>query len=362
MTTGGTTQERYSIAFILPSFAGGGAERVVLNLLALIEKRRFDPVLIVLNPHGPLSGEVPPGVRVVALNRRRLRDALPELVGTLRTMRPNVAFSTFTHVNFPLLALQSLFPATRLLVREANLPSINLARMPWPWGFRKGYRWLYPNAYAVVATSAIMAGELEEFGVPSCKISLLNNPVDDVALRSKAEPVERWPGAGLRFVAVGRLHPQKGFDRLLNYMAQMPPDSHCTILGEGAERPALEQMILSLGLNERVVLPGYVSNPASMVAAADALVMPSRFEGMPNAALEALALGTPVIATSEAGGIGEVAGVTIAEAGTAFLDAMCRVVHKPTGLSPSLLPERFRPASVAKELNALAFAAARSSG
>jgi glycosyltransferase involved in cell wall biosynthesis len=99
-----------------------------------------------------------------------------------------------------------------------------------------------------------------------------------------------------------------------------------------------------------------------MVAAADALVMPSRFEGMPNAALEALALGTPVIATSEAGGIGEVAGVTIAEAGTAFLDAMCRVVHKPTGLSPSLLPERFRPASVAKELNALAFAAARSIG
>jgi len=356
----GPTRQRYAIAFILPSFAGGGAERVALNLLALVDKSRFDPALIVLNPQGPLSGEVPPGVRVVALNKPRLRDALPALVRTLRAMRPAVAFSTFTHVNVPLLALRRFFPHTRVLVREANLPSVNLGRMPWPWCFRKGYRRLYPRAYAVVATSAVMARELEELGVPPGKIWPLSNPVDEAALRSRAEPVERQPGEGARFVAVGRLHPQKGFDRLLEYMAALPAASRCTILGEGPERAALERQVAHLGLDDRVSLPGFVANPAPLIAGADAFVMPSRFEGMPNAALEALALGTPVIATPEAGGIGEVEGVTIAAAGPAFVDAMRRVASSPASLGRSLLPERFRPARVAEEFNALVLSAATS--
>jgi glycosyltransferase involved in cell wall biosynthesis len=342
------------IAFILPSFAGGGAERVVINLLRLVDRQLFSPALIVLDSRGPLADQVPDDVTVCTLGQWRMRKALPALVAALRRIRPAVVFSSFTHVNMPLLAVSPLLAGARLLVREANLPSANLPRMPWPWAFQKGYRWLYPKAHAVIASSARMREELCAMGVPSPTVCLLHNPVDEGALRSAAEPAIRHPGEGVRFVAAGRLSLQKGFDRLLEAMAALPVDSHCTILGEGPERTALEERISHLDLKGRVTLAGFIANPAPRIAGADAFVMPSRFEGMPNAALEALALGTPVMATPESGGIVEVEGIVVAEAGTAFVAAMKATKVDPvTAPRSSLLPPHFRIEAVAKGLNLL---------
>ncbi len=158
----------------------------------------------------------------------------------------------------------------------------------------------------------------------------------------------------MRFVAAGRLSLQKGFDRLLEAMAALPVDSDCTILGEGPERTAREERISHHDLKGRVTLAGFIANPAPGIAGADAFVMPSRFEGMPNAALEALALGTPVMATLESGGIVEVEGIVVAEAGTAFVAAMKATKVDPvTAPRSSLLPPRFRIKAVAEGLNLL---------
>lgn len=350
----GRQKRNASIAFILPSFAAGGAERVVINLLRLVDRSVLYPILIVLDPRGPLADQVPDDTIVRSLGQPRLKKALPALIGALRQVRPAVIFSTFTHINMPLLAISPLLGNARLLVREANLPSINLTRMPWPWAFRMGFRWLYPKAHGVIASSACMQKDLCAVGVPTEAVYLLPNPVDETALRSAAMPAIRCPGRGLRFVAAGRLSRQKGFDRLLEAMIELPDDCHCTILGEGPERADLEERISSLDLTSRVRLAGFVSNPAPWIAGADAFVMPSRFEGMPNVALEALALGTPVIATPQSGGIAEVEGVVLAKAGTAFTAAMgaCKVdpVAAPR---PSLLPPRFHINAVAERMNHL---------
>ncbi len=163
----------------------------------------------------------------------------------------------------------------------------------------------------------------------------------------------RAPGAGWRFVAAGRLTRQKGFDRLLRAMVDLPPDSQCVIFGEGPERPALEAEIERLALSGRVTLKGFVGNPAPWIAGCDGFLMPSRFEGMPNAALEALALGVPVVATPEAGGLSEIECVTLANDGSEFVAAMKRLKTRPDGLAPSLLPAGFHIKSVAAEFNAL---------
>jgi hypothetical protein len=76
-----------SLAFVLPSFADGGAERVALNLLARLDRSRFDPRLIVLDGQGPLAGDVPTGVLLTDLKTPRLRHALPRLIGALRDHR-----------------------------------------------------------------------------------------------------------------------------------------------------------------------------------------------------------------------------------------------------------------------------------
>lgn len=340
------------IVFVLPSLAGGGAERVVLNLVRLVDRNSFQPILLLQDASGPLSDKLGDDFPLVSLGRPRLRNALPALVSELRHIRPVCIFSTFTHLNLPLLAVRPLLGGASIIVREANLPSLSLARMPWPGGFRAGCRWLYPTADSVVASSARMRDELLGMKVSNEKICILPNPVDVQSLRRAAEPARRVAGKGLRFVAVGRLVPQKGFDRLIDALAEMPEDCHCTILGEGPERERLILQTRQRGVEDRILFQGFVDNPAPWISGADAFLMPSRFEGMPNSALEALALGTPVIATPEAGGLAEVENVVIAEIGDKFVSAM-RATTKKTSHAGSLLPEPFSMESVAKRFNAL---------
>ncbi len=310
------------VAFVLPSFAGGGSERVVLTLLAGLDRDRFAPTLIVLHNDGPLAALVPDNISVHDLARPRLRRALPGLTRTIRRLAPVTVVSSLGYVNLGLLALRPLLPTTaRLVAREANTPSQSLPRSRWPPATWLGYRLLYPTADAVLCQHDRAAAEMRErFGVPDSRIRRLDNPVDVAGLRAKATP-RREPGPGPRFVAAGRLTRQKGFDRLLAMIARLPA-AHLTILGDGPDRAALESQALALGVGDRARLAGFEPSPWSWYAGADACLVPSRWEGMPNVALEALACGTPVIAMSEAGGIAELAArsdaVTVAADTAAF--------------------------------------------
>lgn len=347
-------QTKSRIVFILPSFAGGGAERVVINLLHLLDRKIFAPILIVIDPHGPIAEQVPKDVPVVAIEHSKIRFALPSLVKAIRLQKPAVVFSTFNHINLPLLLIKPMLAGAKLIVREANLPSANIARMPLPWIILKCYGWFYPRADCIIVSSRRMKTELHSLGVPYKRMNYLSNPVYDSDLRASAKTVFRHPGEGQRFIAVGRLTCQKGFDRLVRIMMKLPETSHCTILGEGPERTTLEEQIAQLDIDFKISLKGFVRCPAPFIAGADAFVMPSRFEGMPNAALEALALGTPVIATPEAGGLTEIKAVIVARAGCDFRNAMKSCKEDPV-ISPrqSLLPLKFKADNVYNRLNFL---------
>jgi glycosyltransferase involved in cell wall biosynthesis len=343
------------VAAVLPSFAGGGAERVMLNLLGSLDRSRFEPVLLVLDPQGPLAASVPRGMRVHSLGVTRLRHALPALLSWLRAHRPQVVFSTLGYVNLALSACKPLLPRRcRVVLREANLPSLSLPATPHPRLFRVFYRLFYPRADGVIATSRRMAEELSRsYRVNRQRLHVMPNPVNEAGIREHIVPPARVAGAGLRFVASGRLVRQKGFDRLIESFGQAPTDSHLTILGTGPGQAALQALVEKHALAGRVTLAGFAENPWAWYAGADAFVMPSRWEGMPNAALEALACGTPVIATPESGGIAEVASaappgaVTVVPFGPAFIEAMggC-AAGENEGPRDSLLPAAYQLASV----------------
>ncbi len=351
---------RSNLTVVLPSFAGGGAERVMLSHLARLDRALIAPRLIVLDGRGPLRELLPGDVPVHDLARPRLRRALPALLGALRATQPDVVLGTMVHVNLALLAVRPLLSGhPRLVLREANTPSRSLGATAHPRLMRALYRRFMPRADAVLCNSRLMVDEIaQQFGVASNRLVHLPNPVDADRLRAAALPIVREPGPGARFVASGRLVRQKGFDRLIDMAASLPSDARVTIFGEGPDGPVLKAQIDRLQLGARVNLAGFSASPWAAVAGADAFLLPSRWEGMPNAALEALALGAPVIATPEAGGIGELAGgaasgdVTLAEAGPSFVAAMTAVgTRSADDLRPSLLPAGYEPNALAARLN-----------
>jgi glycosyltransferase involved in cell wall biosynthesis len=338
-----------SVAFILPSLAGGGAERVMLTFAAALDRDRFDVHLILLTDEGPLGDLVPADLRVTVLNRPRLRSALFPLHRALRQLRPDVAVSTMAYLNFGVLALRPLLPRSmRLVVREANRLFPDDRRPAKARLKRWAYRRLYRRAHRVIAPSRMIRAELVAAGVPKDRIRVLYNPVDADALRAAATVPQRLEGGGRRFVAAGRVTEQKGFDRLVELADSLASDDRISIFGDGPLTGPLAARARALGAEERIRFEGFANDLPRWVAGADAVLLPSRWEGLPNVALEALALGTPVIATPEAGGIGEIksladgSAVTLAAAGRAFADAVAAVKPRPdSGLRDSLLPEAF---------------------
>lgn len=344
----------------MPSFAGGGAERVAINLIAHLGRPNVSLDLCVLDATGPLAQIVPDHVSVTNLARPRLRNAFWPVVRWLRRSRPQIVLSTFGYVNLALLAIRPLLaPDTRLVIREANTPSQSLAQGRAPAVTALAYRLFYPTADMVLCQHRKMAAEMvSRFGVDADRTTVLPNPVD--ADRVRPRDVRREPGPGRRFVAAGRLTRQKGFDRLIDLFGKSHPQDHLTLFGDGPDRAALEARIFDRGLQGRVRLAGFEANPWPWYAGADAVLLSSRWEGMPNVALESLACGTPVIATPESGGIAEVAAdapkaaVSVAQWGKEFAAALSNVaVREDAQVRSSLLPVRYQLKSVADQFEAL---------
>ncbi len=344
------------ICFVLPSLKGGGAERVSLSLLRGLTKAGHQVALLLLNEGGALRHQIPADVCVISLGHARLRYGVWGLMRALNILQPTVVFSTIGYVNLALLLITCLLKVRpRLVLREANLPSLSLPNSRYPRVMWLSYKKLYRAADLVICTSTRMADEfIDNFHVVPTKIRVLPNPVDEFYIREAAKSIYASGSTAIRFIAVGRLAHQKGLDRLLYWFAELnTSDSELVILGDGPMENQLRRLADQLGLNRRVVFIGFQANPWGNMAAADVLLLPSRWEGMPNVVLEALACGVPVIATPESGGIAEVAAETppgaivLAAAGQAFIEAMRKVPCRPKDtLPPSLLPPQYQLESV----------------
>lgn len=350
---------RIHAAFVLPDSRAGGAQHVMLSFARALDPEKFLVDVIVVCAAGGLLVDLPSHVRVTRIGAARLSQGMPKLIGTLRRLRPAIVISVMGYLNLALLAARPLLKS-KLIVREANAISATRSVLPWlPAGWL--YRKLYPLADAIVApTDAIQQQILA--AVPRAQaVLVIANPVDEDLLRRRANPSKKPRGDGLSIVGAGRLTAQKGFDRLIEIMPLFPPNARLVIFGEGEARSALERQIEALGLADRVSLPGHSSDLPACIAGADVFVLPSRWEGLSNVSLEALAVGTPVIASDEANleGLAREApagAVKIVPVGKEFADAIAQApLDRGLRTEPrsSLLPARYRSANATAEFSAL---------
>jgi glycosyltransferase involved in cell wall biosynthesis len=347
------------VLFVLPSLCGGGAERTVLRLLEHLPRSRVEPQLALVARKGERVDEVPDDVVLHDLGAGRVRWAALSLARVAWRVRPRVIFSTLGHLNLLLLATRGALPrGTRLVVREANTASAVLEGLRFRRGWALAYRKLYPRADAIVCPSrAVLEDLATRLSIPRGRLRHIPNPIDPEAIRREArcEP-SPYPSPGCHVVAVGRLAPQKGHALLLEAFARLSrriADAELWVLGEGPERARLEAKARELGIDGRVHLPGYVRNPFAWMGPASVFVQSSRFEGLPNALLEALALGVPAVALDEPGGTREalegVPGTTLVSRPCAvdLADAIEIALAIRAGERPSL-PYAFRPAPVVR--------------
>lgn len=351
------------VVFVQPDLRGGGAQRVMLNFAASLDTARFETRFVVIGHERDCAVEVSAGLRLDYLEADRILTGSLRLVRTLRASSPQVVVSAMGYLNLALLALRPFLPRkTAILVREANVIASTVQGFP-PWVPAKSlYRNLYPLADAVIAPSRSIAEEVIAVAPGAGPgIAILPNPVDEEGLRRRATPVRREPGTGLRLVCAGRLVEQKGFDRLIACLPALTGDWKLAIYGEGCMRAELERQVAARGLERHISFPGFVTDLPARIAGADAFLLPSRWEGLPNAVLEALAVGTPVIASGESGveDLAQLAGkdvITVCEAGEEFAAAIASAKnHISRGGRPrrSLLPREFRMELAASRLAGL---------
>lgn len=298
------------LAIFLPSLRGGGAERVMVILANLFSSQGHTVDLVLASAKGPYLSEVSERVRIVDLGVSRVLAGLPKLVGYLRSERPDALLSALWHANvLASLALTFAGVSTRLVVSERNSVAALLAKQRIAFFVRWTMRLAYSRAEKVVAVTRGVGRELHELiNVREGKIRVIYNPVsiDDINdMSNKSIPFDSFLLPNERFVlAVGRLAKQKDYPTLLKAfkLVRQKHDVKLVILGEGELRGELEAFAQELGVHEYLVMPGFQSNPFAWMKRCSCFVLSSRWEGLPNVLLQALACGAKVVATDSLGG------------------------------------------------------------
>lgn len=354
--------ERAEVAFFLPSLRGGGAERVFTNLANELVKRGIKVDLILAQKVGPYLRELNNNVNIVDLKAKRILFSLIPLINYLKTRPPNALVSSLDHVNIIAILAKAISQAdTKIFIRIANTLSVSLQGTKiWKRALRLyGTMFFARFADKIISvsrhvavdyarTARIPLNRIKVIYNPTVTLELLNAAKNENDIISEAQPI---------VLGVGRFHKQKDFPTLVKAFAKIREkySAKLVILGEGEEKGALLRTIHAKGVEKDVILPGFVNNPYSYMKKATVFVLSSRWEGLPNALIEAMAVGTPVISTDCPGGSAEILengkfGKLVKVGDVAMLaKAIDETIQNPP--DPELLKNRALQFTVDKALN-----------
>jgi len=305
------------VALFLPLLDGGGAERVFVILAHGLTNAGHDVDLVLAQATGDYLSLLPEGVNVVDLGGHRILSSVRPLARYLRQVRPDVLFSTLDHAN--LVALWAKWwsrTSTPVVMRIASTLSVYIATSDYAQDL--WLRYLIPVFYrfadGIMANSQVAADDAARVAqIKRERIKVIYNPSVTANLESlqMEQPDHPYFALGVPVIlGVGRLTPAKDFTTLIQAFAQVRQRqaTKLVILGKGPEHEALLNLIEELNLTDDVSLPGFAQNPYAYMHHANVFVLSSRYEGLPNVLIEALACGCSPISTDSPGGSAEILG------------------------------------------------------
>lgn len=284
----------------------GGAQRVVLTLCNSFARKGYHVDLVIARGGGILESEISESVNTIILSYTKKKGPifLYQVIGGFRSYlkshQPKAILSSITGANL-----------VACLVRDISVSNIKLVLRHENTGPNyKGFiqsglvKLFYPKADNIITISQGAASDLVKILRKSKKsVHVINNPINVDNIRIKSGETVNHPWLANKscpvILAVGRLFPQKDYETLLHAFAMMQSIIKCRliILGEGPERKKLDELIITLGIDNIVSMPGVVQNPYPMMRSADVYTLTSKWEGLPVALIEAMSLGCKIVAT-----------------------------------------------------------------
>jgi len=306
------------IAFVVNGLYGGGAERVLQVFLVNFDRKKYD-ITLISHKKEDINEELYPAdikYKGILKNIEKKKSRIEILLVKIYNKINLFVYDNFSPRIFRLFYLRDKFDveiafiegyATRIVsggwsCKKVAWVHVDLQSCPWTdiaFRSRKEEIECYSSFDRVVSVSESVKESVEKLFL--CKSLVLYNPIDTEEIRrmSTLFAVDR-DKERLLFISVGRLVPQKGYDRLIPIVGKLVAEGFDFILwimGEGTDRQLLEDLIREWKLEEIVKLWGYQNNPYPYVKAADWVVCSSRSEGYSTAVTEALILELPIVTT-----------------------------------------------------------------
>jgi glycosyltransferase involved in cell wall biosynthesis len=320
------------VAIFLTSFDAGGTERQMIELACRLDRHRWHVHVVCYRATGAwvdLAASSGASITTFPVPSLRTPAVITHVRAFVRWCREHRIALLHTGQLYP-----DIFglPAAALAgvpVRISNRRNLSAGKT---LAQRAAQRVAQRFAHRIVANSEAAAERLRAEGIPACRVSLIRNGVDTNGFA----PVPR-PGPPRRVVTIANLRPMKGHDAMIDAVPLVLrhfPDATFRLVGDGPLLGGLRGRVRDRGVDESLTFVGHRDDVAAQLSASDIFVLPSRSESLPNAVLEAMAAGLPVIATA-VGGIGEIledgrTGLLVAPGDPAALaDRICRLMAAP---------------------------------
>ncbi len=291
------------IFFLIPSFRGGGAERIVLNVVNNLDKNKFDVGLITISEEGEYRNLLSKEIKHFDLGKKRARRAILELIKLLRKERPNVVVGAVTQSTIILYLASFFIPNKIKIINRLEIfysKSIGDQKFIQRKLFQKA---LEKSDYIITISNEMRNNLIKNIKISKDHVKMIYNPIDInyVKKETQEEMNGEFPFGKPIIIACGRLTKQKGFNYLIYAFKKVKrnyPEAKLLILGQGELKKELQKLTQSLELEKSVHFLGFQENPFKYIANSDIFVLSSLWEGLPTTLIEAMICGTPVVSTN----------------------------------------------------------------
>ncbi|WP_062199785.1 glycosyltransferase [Massilibacterium senegalense] len=314
--------KKTNVCFVMQNLSGGGAERILINILKFLDRDKFNIKLFLIDKFGKYLNEVPEDIEVfgyrdeqeIEVRKTKKISRIKSELEIFKIAKVASSFCKDCDLVVGYLEFESSYLAA-LIGRKLNISSVGWIHTSLDNHFPKGFRgfkhriwskWSFRKLDAVFSVSReAMEIAIRQFPVLKSKMNVIYNPnnLSEIRKLSKEPITEKnvFLEDAYNLIGVGRLLEVKGFDLLIkahHHLLTADIPTNLIILGDGPEKENLRKLAKDLSVENSVHLLGFVSNPYKYLEKADMFVLSSRYEGLPTVLIEAMALGKCTVATN----------------------------------------------------------------